>query len=154
MRLVFVPDSTRQQTLDGGATPALLMFNDEIHHVVRDYQEMAEDLRVVVVSHKYGLIGGQAKIVPYSKRISFEDVDRLLPAFQKQWSSNEAAWFADVTDVCIALTGPLLYILQRLEVMVNIPRRPEIRSFVVANVAPAAQMLRWLEAGERVDDVP
>lgn len=144
MRLAFLADSNRQKGWDTGATPILRLFTDEIHLLALEYQqEVADDLRVLIVSSQYGLVHQDVKVNLYGTALNYERVDRQLPAYQRQWAKSGPLWLEGVDDVFIGLQNAHLYVVQRLGLMITLPK--VVKRIVVGNVAPAAQFLRWAD---------
>jgi hypothetical protein len=143
VRLAFLPETQRQRTNGGGSLPIIELFNDEVHLLAREYMQRPEtQLRVVIVSTKYGLVDAGTKVYPYTAGMTYERVDAWHRAFEKQWAKSRERWFHDVDDVFVGMSGAHLYVLQRLHVMIDYA--PLMARFVVGNVSPGAQMERWL----------
>lgn len=145
MRLAFLAESTRQRTGGVGAVPILDLFSEEMHLLAREYLEhFPDDLRVVIISTKYGLCDSYKKVYPYSTGLTYERVDAWLHPFTKQFTQNEARWFNDVDDLFIGASGPYHYVLQRLGIAIDYV--PRMQRAVYGNVASGPQCARWLNS--------
>jgi hypothetical protein len=150
MRLIFISDSRQQWSGDyGSKVPAISLFHDERYVVLRHALDngAAGNLKVVIVSAKYGFINANYPIRAYGNGLTFEKVDRLTPAFKKQWDANVSKWFEGVDDLFLGVTGPYLYALQRMEIAIHwIPKVGK----VFYMYAPF-QVRDWLD-GKRIMD--
>lgn len=140
MKLCFISDCRQQHSPHGRAKHAIDLFVDERFISVREAITAGVQVRVVVVSARYGLIGAEAVVRPYGNGLTYERVDELYPALRRQWNQNAERWFADVDDLMLATTGPHLYVLQRMELpKVWIPRMQ--RTIYIHN---SLQLEDWL----------
>lgn len=145
MRLAFLAESSRQRTAGMGAGPILELFSEEMHLAVRNYLvRHPDDLRVVIISTKYGLVESTQKVLPYSTGITYERVDAWMKPFSRQWAKNAETWFKDVDDLFIGASGPYHYILQRLGIAIDYV--PFMTRCVYGNIASGPQCVRWLNS--------
>lgn len=124
MRLLFISDSHQQWSK--GPVQAIRLFHDERYVAVRQYlrnraeQSEPSNLRVVIVSAKYGFISPRKEISGYSNGLTYDRVDQMFRGLQRQWLAGLDKWFTDdIDDLFLATTGPHLYALQRMEIAIN-----------------------------------
>jgi hypothetical protein len=149
MRLIFLSDSRQQWSGKYmSKVPALHLYHDERFVAVRKALEddKVEDLRVVIISAKYGLIDPYRQIRAYGNGLTYEKVDHLMPAFRKQWEDNAEKWFEDVDELFVAAQGPYLYVLQRLEMMIKwTPLIESEREGIVQYMYQPFQVSDWIQ---------
>lgn len=124
MKLLFISDSHQQWSK--GPVPAIRLFHDERYVAVRQYLRsklettQPPDLRIVIISAKYGFMSPSKEVTGYSSGLTYDRVDQMYNGLKKQWLRGMDKWFTDdVDDMLIAATGPHLYALQRMEIAIN-----------------------------------
>lgn len=143
MRLAFLQDSPRQLSVRE-AVPAINLFASEVFVLAREYLETHNDLRIVVVSAKYGFISSDLKIAPYGDGLTYEKVDKFRPAYKRQWQGGVSKWFRGVDDLFVGLDGPSRYAAALMELFIHFP--PRVDRYIDGGVAPGPQLNRWLNA--------